>query len=300
MLFSEISNTRPRSLYRGRFAPSPSGFLHFGSLIAALASYLQAKSQQGTWLVRIEDIDPPREMVGADKAILKTLDAYGLHWDEPVLYQSQQQELYLDILASLSAQNKSYFCQCTRAKIKAMGGSYNGHCRCLNLPADNCAIRLKNDHPINTFVDRVQGRVCTAPSLSHEDFIIHRKDGLFAYQLAVVVDDIYQGVTQVVRGSDLLDVTVRQMSLFNTLQAKLPSYIHVPLAITKEGYKLSKQNGAPALDDGAPQETLLKALNFLGQDPPSLLIHESVETIIKWAISQWNIEKIPKTQKIIF
>lgn len=300
MFSSEISNMRPRSLYRGRFAPSPSGLLHFGSLIAALASFLQAKSQQGTWLVRIEDIDPPRAMPGADKAILTTLEAYGLHWDEDVLFQSQQHSLYLDTLSSLSKQELSYFCQCTRANIKTMGGFYDGTCRDLNLSGDNCAVRLRNTRPVNQFVDLIQGNIKAESTLSHEDFIIHRKDGLFAYQLAVVVDDIYQGITEVVRGCDLLEVTVRQITLLNTLGATQPAYLHVPLAITSGGYKLSKQNSAPALNDKKPQETLLKALTFLGQKPTNELMYESVETIIKWAISHWDMEKIPKNREIIF
>lgn len=294
---SKLSASK-RSPYRGRFAPSPSGLLHFGSLIAALASYLQAKSQNGQWLVRIEDIDPPREKVGASKAILNTLDAYGLHWDESVLYQSEQKEKYREILANLKRQNLSYYCQCTRAQIKKTGGIYQRHCRHLNLGEKNTAIRLINDSPTLTFFDELQGKIKVNEALAKEDFIIHRKDGLFAYQLAVVVDDIAQGVTQVVRGCDLLEPTARQLTLYNALKSPPPSYLHVPLAVTVEGFKLSKQNCAPAINNDNPQPALFSALDFLGQQPPSALKFDSVMNIINWAIVNWDPKKIPQKHEI--
>jgi len=290
--------------YRGRFAPSPSGFLHFGSLIAALASFLDAKStinsqgHQGTWLVRIEDIDPPREQIGASTAILLALEAFGLHWDEQVLYQSQQSERYKDTLNDLKQQNLSYYCQCTRATIKALGGVYQGHCRTLNKPALNSAIRLTNLHGLHQFDDIFQGEVSCDKNLAVEDFIIHRKDGLFAYQLAVVLDDVYQKITHVIRGCDLLEPTARQLTLFKTLNKQAPQYGHVPLAVTDQGYKLSKQNKAPAIDINNPQPALFAALKFLGQMPEPYLVHESVADIISWAIKHWSRDKVPKKQEI--
>ena len=290
---------RPHTSYRGRFAPSPSGLLHFGSLVAALASFLQAKAQQGKWLVRIEDIDKPRELIGADKEILKTLEAYGLHWDEEVLYQSQQAQLYTELLDYFQQHKFSYNCHCTRAQIKQSGGVYLGTCKDLNLPAQGAAIRIINKYPYTEFDDVLQGKVVVNSDLAKEDFIIHRRDGLFAYQLAVVVDDIYQGITEVVRGCDLLEPTARQLTLFKTLDAKQPSYLHVPLAVTEQGYKLSKQNSAPAIDNQNPQPALIQALQFLGQNPPNELIDCSVTEIIQWGISNWQVNQIPKMQEIM-
>lgn len=287
------------SQYRGRFAPSPSGLLHFGSLIAALASYLDAKHHHGKWLVRIEDIDPPRELEGASKAILTTLEAYGLYWDEQVLYQSKQSNTYREILAQLHQQELSYFCQCTRAQIKAIGGIYQGHCRTLNLAEENSAIRLKNNYGIHQFIDLFQGQTYCNKQLAQEDFIIHRKDGLFAYQLAVVVDDIEQKINHVVRGCDLLEPTARQLTFFKTLAYSAPQYGHVPLAVTSEGYKLSKQNKAPAIDNKKPQHSLLAALNFLGQQPPVELAQSNVDEIISWATQHWQRTLVPTKNEII-
>ena len=304
MLHIERSPLSSKDDYRGRFAPSPSGLLHFGSLIAALASFLEAKSttdsqgKQGTWLVRIEDIDPPREQLGASAAILTTLDAFGLHWDEQVLYQSQQSELYQQTLNDLQQQNLSYYCQCTRSEIKALGGIYQGHCRALNKPKQNSAIRLTNLKGHHQFTDLFQGDVYCDPALAKEDFIIHRKDSLFAYQLAVVVDDIYQKISHVIRGCDLLEPTARQLTLFATLNKPAPEYGHVPLAITSDGYKLSKQNKAPAIDNKNPQPALIAALEFLGQAPESHLTDESVADIITWAIKQWSREKVPQVKEL--
>jgi glutamyl-Q tRNA(Asp) synthetase len=309
---------RPLAPYRGRFAPSPSGLLHFGSLVTALASFLQAKSQQGHWLLRIEDIDPPREQAGASATILKTLELFGLHWDEEVLYQSKQKHLYQEVLSYLASQKITYHCQCTRAKIKSIGGIYQGYCRQLQLNANECATRLINKNANDLYLDTIQGRVTCNKAIAAEDFILVRKDGLFAYQLAVVVDDIYQGITQVVRGCDLLEPTARQLSFYHCLQTLMqkesssthslahmlppfciPSFAHVPLAVTTHGYKLSKQNKALAIDIEHPQPTLIAALTFLGQQPERLLINETVEKIIDWAIQHWSLEKIPKTKEII-
>lgn len=284
--------------YRGRFAPSPSGYLHFGSLITALASFLDARKNQGIWLVRLEDIDPPREKKGASQMILRTLEAFGLEWDEQVLYQSQQSCLYDEKINLLISHNKSYYCQCTRAQIKAIGGNYLGHCRGANHNKNNAAIRLVNDHAISSYYDLVQQKIDCSIDFSQEDFIIKRKDGLFAYQLAVVVDDIFQGITHVIRGCDLLESTVRQLSLYKIFSATAPKFGHIPLAITEQGYKLSKQNNAPSIDIEYPQNALIQALNFLGQDPPGELRHSPVNEVIQWAILHWQRDLIPPKKTI--
>jgi len=297
------------SLYRGRFAPSPSGLLHFGSLIAALASFLDARScinkygEHGKWLIRIEDIDPPRELQGASSAILTTLEAFGLHWDESVLYQSKQSEYYREILANLAEHKSSYYCQCTRAQIKAKGGIYQGHCRNAQHQAPSSATRLINQLGLYRFNDIFQGDVTCDQVLANEDFIIHRKDGLFAYQLAVVADDIAQNITHVIRGCDLLEPTARQLTFFQTLsdsflKCNTPQYGHVPLAVTSEGYKLSKQNKAPAINNAKPQPALIAALTFLGQSPDVELNNASVEEIIQWAIKHWQRKLVPQTVEI--
>ena len=304
MKHAKVNITRPLNLsdnntqYRGRFAPSPSGFLHFGSLIAALASYLHAKHQQGVWLVRIEDIDPPREKPGASDTILTTLDAYGLHWDESVLYQSQQSDLYQDVLQQLAHQNLTYHCQCTRAQIKAQGGIYQGQCSKSDFPQRNNSTRLHNKHGIYYYQDLIQGKYACSQVLAEEDFILVRKDGLFAYQLAVVVDDIYQNISHVIRGCDLLDPTTRQLSFYQQLGYQAPQFGHIPLAVTEQGYKLSKQNNAPAIDNNNPAPALIAALNFLGQNVPDELQSYSAERIIQWAIKSWSTDHIPKKQLI--
>lgn len=294
----ELSETLRPDIYRGRFAPSPSGFLHFGSLIAALASYLDAKHNNGQWLVRIEDIDPPREKAGASAEILKTLENYGLHWDGEVLYQSQQSAIYREVLAQLAQQKLSYYCRCTRAQIKATGGIYQGHCRHLAQPKNNSAIRVINSIGISQYHDLIQHQVICDPALAQEDFIVLRKDGLFAYQLAVVVDDIYQGISHVIRGCDLLEPTARQLSFYHILQHKAPKFGHFPIAVTQPGFKLSKQNNAPAIDKSNPLPSLFAALTFLGQQPPNELQHTSVTELLTWAISHWSITQVPKSQEI--
>ncbi len=287
------------SYYRGRFAPSPSGLLHFGSLIAALASYLDAKHNNGQWLLRIEDIDPPREQSGASSEILKTLESYGLHWDEDVLYQSQQSAIYHEVLAELAEQKLSYYCRCTRAQIKAQGGIYQGQCKNLAQPVNNSAIRINNTVGISQYNDLIQTQVTCDTKLAQEDFIVVRKDGLFAYQLAVVVDDIYQNISHVIRGCDLLEPTARQLSFYQILQHNAPKFGHFPLAVSKPGFKLSKQNSAPAIDKNNPLPSLFSALVFLGQHPPNGLQTASVDELLTWAITHWSIAQVPKSQEII-
>ena len=270
-----------------------------GSLIAALASYLDAKHNNGQWLLRIEDIDPPREQSGASSEILKTLESYGLHWDEDVLYQSQQSAIYHEVLAELAEQKLSYYCRCTRAQIKAQGGIYQGQCKNLAQPANNSAIRINNTVGISQYNDLIQTQVTCDTKLAQEDFIVVRKDGLFAYQLAVVVDDIYQNISHVIRGCDLLEPTARQLSFYQILQHNAPKFGHFPLAVSKPGFKLSKQNSAPAIDKNNPLPSLFSALVFLGQHPPNGLQTASVDELLTWAITHWSIAQVPKSQEII-
>ncbi|WP_421190460.1 tRNA glutamyl-Q(34) synthetase GluQRS [Aeromonas sanarellii] len=288
--------TRP---YVGRFAPSPSGPLHFGSLVAALGSFLQARSQQGRWLVRIEDIDPPREMAGAADLILQTLEAHGLAWDGEVIYQSRRHDRYDEIIAALHRAGDLYWCRCTRREIMASGGFYNGHCRNLALAPAGCAARLRQHHPVYRFEDQLQGEIRVPAALAEEDFIVRRRDGLYAYNLAVVVDDMDSGITEIVRGADLLEPTVRQIALYQTLGAEVPAWVHLPLAVLPDGNKLSKQNHAPALNPGEASASLWQALAFLGQCPPPELREGQVDEIVAWGIAHWRLAGVPRQQKVV-
>ncbi|ALR75497.1 tRNA glutamyl-Q(34) synthetase GluQRS [[Enterobacter] lignolyticus] len=280
------------SHYIGRFAPSPSGELHFGSLIAALGSYLQARAQQGTWLVRIEDIDPPREVPGAAETILRQLEHYGLHWDGEVVWQSRRHDAYRERLAWLHEQGLCYYCTCTRSRIQSLGGTYDGHCRDRHLPAQNAALRLRQTRPVLGFHDTLRGAIVTDERLAREDFIIHRRDGLFAYNLAVVVDDRFQGVTEIVRGADLIEPTVRQISLYQHFGWQAPDYIHLPLALNRDGNKLSKQNHAPALPSGDPRPEIIRALQFLNQDIVKGWQDLSIDDLLKNAVANWTLSRL--------
>lgn len=285
--------------YRGRFAPSPSGPLHFGSLIAATASYLDAKAHHGQWLVRIEDIDTPRVVAGADADILHTLEAFGLHWDEEVVWQSKRHALYQDMLNTLQVRNELYACQCTRKQIKAMGSFYQGQCRQSHLPFADYALRVKQTHPISQFEDLFQGTVNIADAIANEDYIVKRSDGLYAYQLVVVLDDHEQNINHVIRGADLLEPTARQISLFKQLGWSVPVYGHVPLAVQSPGFKLSKQNHAPAVDKQNPAPALCAALTFLGIPPPQDVNSASITELLTFAISAYQRNKIAHIQEIV-
>ncbi|MCA0934843.1 tRNA glutamyl-Q(34) synthetase GluQRS [Vibrio alginolyticus] len=277
--------------YVGRFAPSPSGPLHFGSLVAALGSYFQAKANHGKWLVRIEDLDPPREMPGASEAILEALQAYQLLWDDEVVYQSQRHHLYQAQIDAWLENGDAYYCQCTRKQIKEHGGFYPGTCRDKNLKEG--AIRLKMTRPVASFFDQKHGTIHIPEQLVNEDFIIKRRDGLFAYNLAVVLDDIDQGVTEVVRGADLIEPTGRQISLYQTLGQPEVSYLHLPLAMDDNGNKLSKQNHATAIDINNPKPALLKAMTFLGFDIPEDIKASEIAQILRWGCENWRLEQLP-------
>lgn len=302
-VFVSTLNEHKTLPYIGRFAPSPSGALHFGSLVAAVGSYLQAKSNNGLWKVRIEDIDPPREIKGATQDILLTLLAYGLQWDGDVLYQSQQYFHYEAFLNQLSKNNLSYYCQCTRKTIKQQGGLYQGNCRDKKNAQENSALRLnlKNCHltqfgePINHFVDQLHGKITTP---QNDDFILKRKDGFYAYNLAVVIDDINQNITEIVRGADLIETTTKQLVLYRLLNKPAPTYLHLPLAVMSAGNKLSKQNHALPVDKVNPPATLLKVLIFLGLSPPTFLSNESCPVILDWAIIHWDLKHVSRQYEI--
>jgi glutamyl-Q tRNA(Asp) synthetase len=274
--------------------------LHFGSLVTALASYLDAKANNGRWLVRIEDLDPPREQPGAADAILDCLDRHGLRWDGEVMYQSQRHQAYQDGIDYLLARQWVYPCRCSRQDLAAMGGIYNGHCRNRKVDvAQPHSLRLKlydiPDHPSADeiyFHDLIQGTQGQNLRTQAGDQIVKRRDGFFAYQLAVVIDDIAQGITHVVRGSDLLEVTGRQLFLFGLLGAPLPAFGHVPLAVQANGQKLSKQNHAKAIDHKEASRNLWRGLEFLGQNPPAGLAGASTGEILDWGLHHWRRDEI--------
>lgn len=270
--------------YRGRFAPSPTGLLHQGSLLAALGSWLDARAHCGQWLVRMEDLDAPRNVAGAADAILRTLDALGLTSDEPVLCQASRSEAYAQALARLRDADAAYRCTCSRAE---QPGVYSGHCRRHPAAAGPAAWRLKlvADGTIG-FEDRFQGpQQFSADTLG--DPVIFRRDGLAAYQLAVVVDDAFQGITQVIRGADLLDSTAWQIALYRALRLEPPRFGHLPLVVEPDGSKLSKSRGAQAVAAWAPGHALETTLGMLGYATPKGLAGESVPRILDWALSCW-------------
>jgi glutamyl-Q tRNA(Asp) synthetase len=283
--------------YVGRFAPSPTGPLHFGSLLAAVASYLEARVRGGRWLLRIEDIDPPREEAGAAEAIVHCLEAYGFRWDGPVLRQSRNEERHRAALERLRAGGLAYPCRCTRrilartARHGAMGPIYPGTCRD-GSGSGARAVRVRTgDEPIVVF-DRLQGRIEQRLECELGDFVIRRRDGLIAYQLAVVIDDAVDGVTDVVRGADLLDSTPRQVHLQRLLGLPTPTYMHIPIAVDPGGEKLSKQTAAPALDPETVAPTLCRALECLRQAPPPGLAQEAPEAVWDWAVAHWRPERL--------
>lgn len=277
----------------GRFAPSPTGPLHFGSLVAATASYLAARQAGGNWLLRIEDLDKPREQPGATDAIIQTLSDYGFAWDGDILYQSQRLDAYHAALASLH--EHTYPCTCSR---KAFGSIYPGTCRQRpHTPLhQQHSIRVRTHNELICFTDAIQGKYCQRLESEVGDFVILRADGWFAYQLAVVVDDAFQGINQVVRGADLLDNTPRQILLQQLLGFPQPNYAHVPLVLNEHGQKLSKQNLAPALGTSGRLQTLVSALRFLGQTCPDANEFTTLTSLWDWAIAHWDISNIRQSQ----
>ncbi len=289
--------------YRGRFAPSPTGPLHFGSLVAAVASYLEAKTRGGEWLVRMEDLDTPRVVPGAADEILRALAACGMEWDDAVTYQSARTDGYHADLHRLRALGLVYPCACSRREIadSAVGGIegpvYPGTCRAGLAPGKTVrAYRINTRGAKIAFEDALQGHVRQNLETEIGDFVLLRADHIYAYQLAVVVDDAEQGITDVVRGADLLDSTPRQIYLQQLLKFSTPRYCHVPVAVNAAGEKLSKQTLAAPVDYARPLSTLLPALHFLDQQPPDGLAGAGVKEFWNWAIANWRIERVPRTR----
>ena len=307
--------------YRGRFAPSPTGPLHFGSLVAAVGSYLQARSQQGIWLIRIEDLDPLREIPGTTKLILNALEVYGFQWDETITYQSKRSDLYADALHQLQEQKLIYPCTCSRKFLRANAQSptpsdstpsnsapsnelntsliYPGTCRPASFPIkQQHSIRIRTDNNAISFNDRLQGSFSQKIESESGDFIIKRSDGQHAYQLAVVVDDAEQHITEIVRGSDLLDNTPRQLYLQRELKLDNPDYMHLPVAANQRGIKLSKQTHAEPVDLKLAIPTLWRALTFLGQKPPEELLDADLESFWTWAVQNWDAGAISRVMSL--
>lgn len=286
--------------YVGRFAPSPTGPLHRGSLVAALASWLDARAASGRWLVRMEDLDRPRCTQEAADAILRQLEAYGLHWDGAVLVQSRRDEAYRAALDALRAQHAVFACHCTRSQLAQVARNaegeivYPGTCRAYTEPRDeHHAWRVRTEGVSVRFEDRIHGSLRQDLACEVGDFVVRRADGLFAYQLAVVVDDAFQGVTDVVRGADLLWNTPRQIHLQRLLGLPAPAYAHVPLVVNAAGQKLSKQTRAPALPERGRAAVLAEALAALGHAPPLELAGASPQELLAWASTHWQIENVP-------
>lgn len=296
-------STQPQ--YRGRFAPSPTGPLHFGSLLAAVASFLQARTQGGVWRVRMEDLDPPRELPGAADGILRTLEAFGFEWDGEVMYQGRREAAYRETLDALRQRGVLYPCSCTRKEIADSSTSgidgpiYPGSCReGLRAGRDGRAWRVRTEDRSMVFEDVWQGRIERNLARDFGDFVVKRADGCWAYQLAVVVDDAAQGITEVVRGCDLIESTPRQLWLQQLLDLPAPAYAHLPVAVNARGEKLSKQTGAAPLDALDPVPALVRALAFLGHAVPAEAAPGSVGDFWRWATAAWRRERVPRERAI--
>jgi len=284
----------PTTNYIGRFAPSPTGPVHFGTLVAAVGSFLQAKKNNGKWLVRMEDVDITRKVEGADIEILNTLEAFGFEWDEKIIYQSEQTRHYQQALEQLITHLLVFPCTCSRKQLASSNSDiYPGICRKKPLPEkQEHALRLLSKNIVIDFSDSVMGLQSQNIAQQCGDFVIKRRDGLFAYQLAVVVDDALQGITEIVRGADLLDSTARQIYLQQLLGYTTPVYCHLPLAVDIEGNKISKSEGAAKVDVKNREKLICGALDFLGQRPPADLPDSGIDDIWDWAVENWDVNRV--------
>lgn len=285
--------TAPEAVYRGRFAPSPTGPLHFGSLVTALAGYLQARAHHGQWLLRIDDIDPPRAQAGAADAIRTVLERCHLHWDREVFLQSAHEARHRAARDKLIAEGLAYRCRCSRKQVGP--GAYPGTCRTAHWPAEGRhGVRVRVDDRWLRLEDPVQGSHAWRLDLDGGDFVIWRVEDLPAYHLAAVIDDADTGITEVVRGADLLESAPRQQHLQRLLGLPAVRYLHLPVAIAASGQKLSKQNLAPDIGRLDPALCLTEALAWLGQPVPAELEHEDCAIIIEWARAHWDPLRIPR------
>ncbi|MGB5722557.1 MAG: tRNA glutamyl-Q(34) synthetase GluQRS [Woeseiaceae bacterium] len=288
--------TREPAPYVGRFAPSPTGPLHFGSLVAATASYLQSRAMDGQWLLRVEDIDPPREQAGATDVILRALEHYGFEWQTDPIFQSQSRTAHDEALQSLLDRNLAYPCGCSRRDLAdaprgPLGTIYPGTCRS-GCDARETAIRLRTSNDPISFVDGLQGLQTQHLESESGDFVIRRRDGLIAYHLAVVVNDALEGITEIVRGIDLMDSTPRQIWLQQLLDYPTPNYLHIPVITHPNGDKLSKLTGAQAIPMDDPGSGLFAALVALQQQPPQQLRRERLADIWQWGVENWRIDAL--------
>jgi glutamyl-Q tRNA(Asp) synthetase len=290
-------------IYRGRFAPTPSGPLHFGSIVAAVGSYLEARTHGGEWHVRIDDLDPPRVAPGATDSILRCLEQLGFEWDGPVVYQSQRTPAYHAALYGLRQRGLVYPCACTRKEISGQaragveGPVYPGTCRDGMPPGREArAIRLRTTGARVQFDDAVLDT--QACEIEHEagDFVLYRADGVYAFHLASAVDDGELGMTDIVRGADLLESSARQIHLLELLGLPVPRYVHLPVAMNARGEKLSKQTHAPAVEPGEPGPLLVAVLRFLGQAPPGELAGLDAGAVWEWATCNWRLERVPRSR----
>jgi len=291
-------------IYRGRFAPSPSGHLHFGSLLAATASYLQARQQNGEWWLRIEDIDPPREVAGSSKHIIKTLKDFGFEWDN-LSYQSQRQDYYQHYLQTLLNTEQAYFCGCSRKDISQENklnttapNLYPGTCRTGLNGKPARAVRFKVEDSVLLIEDAIQGKHSLDLSKTCGDFILKRADGFYSYQLAVAIDDSIQDISQVVRGYDLFESSFNQKMIQQALGLHSPEYAHIPVAISQQGLKLSKLSAAKDIATEPANKVIFQILQILGQQPPNELQHQDINKIWKWTFSHWELNKIPQKQNV--
>lgn len=294
-----MSELKPES-YRGRFAPSPTGPVHYGTLVAAVGSYLQSRSNNGQWFLRIDDIDVTRKVKDADTDIIKTLEAFGFEWDGEIIYQSTQTDYYEQALTQLVNQSLVFPCLCSRKQLAESNSEiYPGNCRQRTLPEKKPhALRVLAKDITITFEDTVMGQQSQNIKQQCGDFIIKRRDGLFAYQLAIVVDDARQNISEVVRGADLLDSTPRQIYLQQLLGLPTPGYCHLPLAVDAAGDKISKSEGALKINIKHREKLLVSVLEFLGQQPPNDLAEAILSDIWSWAGAHWQVGSIPKVNNI--
>jgi len=290
----------PEPSYTGRFAPSPTGPLHFGSLVAAMASYLDARSHHGQWLLRIEDLDPPREVSGAADSIIHNLALLGFEWDGPIVYQSQRLKLYAQAIDDLLLQQLAYACDCSRKTLAEQQHKDNGQlrypgtCRHRKLPlTEGHAVRAMVENRLIHFSDRLHGSITENLQTQVGDFVIKRKDGFFAYQLAVVVDDADQGITHVVRGDDLLESTPRQLHLQQLLSLQTPVYAHTPLVFDETGNKFSKSS-KHGEQLQANLQSLVQAWHFLKQEHTKETEFDTISDFWEWAKTHWDISKLAK------
>lgn len=281
----------------GRFAPSPTGPLHLGSLLAATASFLDARSQNIPWCLRIDDIDTPRNVPGAADDIIRTLVAHGLHWDGTIVWQSQRSAHYEAAVCTLINTGRTFYCRCSRRQLRGIT-VYPGTCRQRRHPTPETALRVEVNDAEFEFIDRIQKRQQNRLFETVGDFIVKRRDGLIAYQLATAVDDGSDEISQVVRGSDLLDNTPRQLFLMELLDLKPPDYAHIPTLVSANGQKLSKQYHAAPVEAAHAQKNLYKILCLLGQNPPVESEFSSCEALLNWGIHNWSMDAIPAVKNL--